>query len=90
MANGSGDFVIAFSAHPGCRIPHGVQAGRPPPALPDRAMTGLFQAVVEATEEAVLNSLFAARTMRGRGDREVKAFPVGEVVKILRERGVLR
>jgi D-aminopeptidase len=90
MANGSGDFVIAFTTHPECRIAHGGKTVRSFPALSNRAMTGCFQAAVEATEEAVLNSLFAARTVRGFGGREVRALPVERVVALLRAHGVIR
>lgn len=65
IANGSGDYVIAFStAHEVRRTP----ARRNPTAtvseLPNDAMTPLFQAVAEATEEAIVNSLLQARPMR--------------------------
>jgi len=90
MANGSGDFVIAFTTHPECRIAHGGRTVRTVPVLPNPAMTAFFEAVVEATEEAVLNSLFAARTVKGFGGREVRALPVERVVALLRAHGVIR
>ena len=72
LGNGSGDFVIAFST--AYRIPHGG-----PPALPASGLLGneqmnpLFMAVVEATEEAIYNSLFMATTVVGMGGRTREA-----------------
>ena len=64
-SNGSGDYAIAFTVNPGCRIPHGGRGTRPVQVLADDDLSPLFLAVVEATEEAVLSSLFAATTTRG-------------------------
>ncbi|MCB0012244.1 MAG: P1 family peptidase [Anaerolineales bacterium] len=72
LGNGSGDFVITFST--AYRIPHGG-----PPALPASGLLGneqmnpLFMAVVEATEEAIYNSLFMATTVVGMGGRTREA-----------------
>jgi D-aminopeptidase len=52
-------------------------------------MSGIFQAVVEATEEAIYNSLFMATTITSR-EGTVQALPVGEVLGILRQHDVLR
>lgn len=73
-SNGSGDYAIAFST-----------ARRPERLLPNDAMSPLFEAVIEATEEAVYNSLFRARTMEGNG-RRVEALPVQRVLEFLRDR----
>jgi D-aminopeptidase len=71
-SNGSGDYAIAFSTH------------RAPAALlANDAMSPLFQAVIEATEEAVLNSLFRAETTTGNG-RTVEALPLAPVLEILK------
>lgn len=78
MSNGSGDYVIAFST-----VPRGTR-----PELPNSALSPLFQAVAEATEEAVLNSLFAARTTTANG-RTVKELPLEETLEILRRHEVL-
>ncbi|HEX5819428.1 MAG TPA: P1 family peptidase, partial [Gemmatimonadales bacterium] len=86
--NGSGDYVIAFSTHPGVR--RGPDATRLALAeLANDEMTGLFQAVVEATEEAIYNSLLAATTVTVK-DGAVEALPVDEVVRILARHGRLR
>lgn len=84
MDNGSGDYVIAFSTNP--RVRRAPTAERLEPLeLGNGAMSGLFQAVVEATEEAIYNSLLTATTERAAG-ATVEAIPAGEVVRILRER----
>jgi D-aminopeptidase len=65
VANGSGDYVIAFStAQEVRRTPARRAAVTAFPELPNEAMTPLFQAVAEATEEAIVNSLLQARPMR--------------------------
>jgi D-aminopeptidase len=52
-------------------------------------MSALFQGVVEATEEAIYNSLFAATTERANGNT-VEALPVDEVLRFLRGRGAVK
>ncbi len=89
MSNGSGDYVIAFStARP-----------RPPSPALDRlvdtiavvrndVMSGLFQATIDATEEAIYNSLLRAETVRGyRGT--VQALPVDSTITILKRHGAI-
>lgn len=87
-ANGSGDYAIAFSTARELRI----RAGQPPAPvrlLPNEAMSALFLAVIEATEEAVYNSLFRAVSMTGHG-RTIEALPLEHTVEILRRYGALR
>lgn len=62
FANGSGDYAIAFSTHPALRRIRDAGAPDPVAALGNPAMDGPFRAVAEATEEAALNALLAART----------------------------
>jgi D-aminopeptidase len=50
-------------------------------------MSPLFMAVIEATEEAIINSLFHAKTMSGRDHHEVDALPVDEVLRIMSRHG---
>jgi D-aminopeptidase len=65
IANGSGDYVIAFSTAPEVRRTSARRSSLATfPELPNEAMTPLFQAVAEATEEAIINSLLQARPMR--------------------------
>ncbi len=87
MSNGSGDYVIAFSTHPGVRRRYGA-ARLTTTELGNDEMSGLFQGTIEATEEAIYNSLFMATTVTSKTG-SVEAIPVGEVVRVLRARGAL-
>jgi len=88
VTNGSGDYVIAFSTHPGVRRP---RVSRDPvltPMLVNSSMTPLFVAVVEATQESIYNALFKATTVESsRGKSE--AISIEDVVAILRKYNVL-
>jgi D-aminopeptidase len=82
MTNGSGDYAIAFSANLDVRrTPQRRTTTSAIPDLPNEQMSPLFEAAVEATEEAVINSLFAAGPMVG-ANGHVDALPVDEVVKL--------
>lgn len=89
-ANGSGDYAIAFSTHPGAR-----RQARPRNAvlktvvLANTAMSPLFLAAVEAAEEAIYNALLAATTTQGRKGREVQALPLPRTLQLLRTYGAL-
>lgn len=85
--NGSGDYVMAFSTARSCRIPHD------PPGLTHTLemvvedgliIDTLFQATVEATEEAILNAIFKAETMIGRDDNVREALPLDKVGEVMR------
>ncbi|MDD1444292.1 P1 family peptidase, partial [Dolichospermum sp. ST_sed3] len=52
--------------------------------LRNDAMSPLFMAVIEATEEAIINSLFVAETMTGKEGHTIKALPKEDVIKILK------
>ena len=84
--NGSGDYVIAFSTHAGVRRARGVRELQVTELGNDR-LDPLFQAVVEATEEAVYDALFTATTVEGAAGSRVEALPVPEVRKILQSFG---
>ena len=87
-SNGSGDYVIAFSTANGVRRP--TTGGEHTYAdLANNSMSGLFEATVEATEEAIYNSLFKAETVTSRG-RTVEALPIEATMEILRRYGVVR
>ena len=73
MSNGSGDYVIAFSTHEGNVIDPRRGGPRTMTVLANHQMTPLFQAVVDSTEEAVLNSLTAAHTTKGRKGHTARA-----------------
>jgi D-aminopeptidase len=85
--NGSGDYVIAFSTDPAVRRAPG-QAPAAPRELGNGAMSALFQATVEATQEAIYNSLFQATTVTGMG-RTAEALPIDATVEVLRRYGVV-
>ncbi|HEX8848874.1 MAG TPA: P1 family peptidase [Gemmatimonadaceae bacterium] len=89
-SNGSGDYVVAFSTAASVRRvqPAGAAAPRGPATLTTTELandetSALYQAVVEATEEAIYNSLFMATTTTARG-RTVRALPLDSVRAILR------
>ena len=89
--NGSGDYAIAFSTAPELRIRNLPNMRLKPTAatLANEAMSPLFLAVIEATEEAIYNSLFRAATTRGRG-RTVEALPINRTLEILRKYNALQ
>jgi D-aminopeptidase len=88
--NGSGDYVIAFSTAPQNRVRHGETAPRRVELLPNDAMSPLFLACVEATEEAVYNSLLRATAVTGRGGARVEALPIEKTVEILKKYNAIR
>ncbi len=89
-SNGSGDYVIAFSTAPELRIRReDASRVRPAPVLGNEAMSPLFLAVIEATEEAIYNSLLRATTVTARG-HTVEALPLGRTREILGKYGVIK
>jgi D-aminopeptidase len=87
-ANGSGDYVIAFSTAPELRIrPGDSMKARPVTVLGNDAMSPLFLAAIEAAEEAIYNSLLRATSVTGRG-HTAEALPIERTVEILKEHGV--
>lgn len=86
-SNGSGDYVIAFSTFEGNRIPHENKRDDfyTPILLPNDHISALFLAAIEATEEAIINSLFAAEDMQGKDGRMIPAIPKAQVVAIMRK-----
>ena len=82
-SNGSGDIFIAFStANPGAAAREGLLATE---MLPNDAMSPLFLATVQATEESIVNAMVAAKTMAGINGNTVYALPHDRVVDILRD-----
>jgi D-aminopeptidase len=90
LTHGSGDYCLAFSTHEGVRQQFAAkEAVETRPVLRDDRLSPLFQAVREATEEAVVNSLLAATTMTGQRDRTVEAINPDDVVRVCRKFGVI-
>jgi len=87
-SNGSGDFAIAFSTSPEVRVHDGADEPQQRRLLPTSAMSPLFQAALETTEEAVYNALFMATTTTGSGST-YEAIPLNEVRRLLRRYGRL-
>ena len=84
-SNGSGDFAIAFSTHPSLRVT-GAAAPQARTVLPTDGVSGLFEAVLEATEEAIDNSLLKATDVSGNG-RTIPAIPIDALRALLRKYG---
>jgi D-aminopeptidase len=90
VSNGSGDYVISFSTAEGVRIPYRLDGDLlKQEVVPNDLMSPLFMAAIEATEEAILNSLFMAETTTGFKGRIIEALPMEKVLPILRKYGVL-
>ncbi len=89
MANGSGDYVIAFST--AYTIPHDSKSKfEEQKLLRNDDTSPLLLAVIEATEEAILNSLLMAKTTKGHQGHTVEALPVHKVVEILKKYGKIK
>ncbi len=84
-SNGSGDFAIAFSTHASLRVT-ATDGPQPRTVLPTDSVSGLFEAVLDATEEAVYNSLLRATDTTGNG-RTVRAIPIEPLAALLRKYG---
>jgi len=89
MSNGSGDYVIAFSTAESVRRRDG-NAVRNIADLPNEPASALFQAVAEATEEAIYNSLFKAVTVKGHRGMTVEALPIDKTLEVLRKYRAIR
>lgn len=86
-SNGSGDFFIAFST--AWRIPHRAPLMQDLKVLSNDAMSALFLAAVEATEEAVLNSMLRATAVVGRDGHVADAIDIDDLLAILRKYNAL-
>ena len=85
-SNGSGDYVIAVSTAKKNWVPYQSKGLiLRTEELKNESITPLFLAVIEATEEAIINSLFAAKTMTGIEMRKRKSLPIEEVVAIMKK-----
>jgi D-aminopeptidase len=89
-SNGSGDYVIAFSTASELRLRSGdATKARGVTVLGNEAMSPLFLAAIEATEEAIYNSLFRATAVTGHG-HTVEALPLDKTFQILREHRIVK
>lgn len=84
-SNGSGDFAIAFSTHPSQRVT-GAAGPQARTAIPTDGVSGLFEAVLDATEEAVDNSLLKATDVTS-GNRTIQAIPIDPLRTLLKKYG---
>jgi D-aminopeptidase len=84
-SNGSGDFVIAFSTT--TKIAVGPHASVSTVTLSEDALAPLFEAAIEATEEAIDNSLLRATTVKGRDGHVIEALPIERLKEILKSGG---
>jgi D-aminopeptidase len=86
-SNGSGDYGIAFSTAREVRIPHRAEGPtQMVTLLRDEKMSPLFLAAAEATEEAILNSLFKAERMEGRAGHVAEALPIEKLTSLISEK----
>jgi D-aminopeptidase len=84
-SNGSGDYAIAFSTHPSLRVT-GASTPQARTILPTEGVSALFEAVLDATEEAIYNSLLQAVDTTGNG-RTVRALPIDALRDTLKKYG---
>ncbi len=85
-SNGSGDYVIAFSTDTSIRVLHETrETFQKGATLRNDELSPLFMAAIEATEEALLNSLFMAESMKGKNGRAVEALPLDKVMPVLKK-----
>jgi D-aminopeptidase len=84
-AHGSGDYAIAFSTAESMRSQFGSATLTTRPFFPEDQLTAIFEATVEATEEAIYNSLLKATTTTGRDGRTVEALPIQAVKDLIQK-----
>lgn len=89
-SNGSGDYAIAVSTSKELRIPHSTKSKyKNNKVLRNDKMSPIFMAAIEATEEAILNSLFMANTVTGYDNHTVQSIPKEKILKILHKYNVI-
>jgi D-aminopeptidase len=91
MTHGSGDYVIAFSTAESVRVAHSVSSRtHERTLLRDEGLSPLFQAMREATEEAIINSMLKATTVTGFRGGTCEAIPVDRLIEICRRYGAIQ
>ncbi|MCY7350322.1 MAG: P1 family peptidase [Cytophagaceae bacterium] len=88
-SNGSGEYVLVFSTNEKVRVPLNAPNVQTLEELSNEAMSPLFLAVLEATEEAIINALWAARTLKGHHGT-IEELPRQKVLERMKKRGWLR
>ena len=84
--NGSGDYVIAFSTDSASRIKHIAKTPlQTTSVLTNDAVSPLFLAAIESTEEAIINSLFMAKTTKAKDGTTIEALPLDKVIPLMKE-----
>jgi D-aminopeptidase len=84
-SNGSGDYAVAFSTAAAVRVPHrSPSPTRTVTLLRDDAVSPLFQAAAEASEEAILDSMFKAVRIEGKDGHSAEALPLDRVKELLK------
>jgi len=90
-SNGSGDYVIAFSTNTAVRVPYDTkEITSTITLLNNDTMSPLFLATIEATEEAIINSLFQATTITSKEGHRVEALPLNDVRNILKKYNTIK
>lgn len=85
-SNGSGDYAIAFSTDPAVRVLHNSDSKlQQAVLLRNDDVSALFLAVIEATEEAIYNSLTTAESMTGKGGHKVEALPKDMLLSLFKK-----
>lgn len=85
-SNGSGDYVIAFSTEKNVRVPYSSKSMYyETKVLRNEFMNSIFLATIEATEEAILNSLFTSTTVTGKDGLTVESLPIDKVMPIMKK-----
>jgi D-aminopeptidase len=80
-SSGSGDYVIAFSTTN--RLPQDSSRTTPIALLSEDALSPLFEAVIDAAEEAIVNSLLKATTVRGFQNHQANSLPIPQLRRLL-------
>lgn len=88
-SNSSGDYVIAFSTNAAVRVQHNAPSTVIATTLSNDAMSPLFMAAIEATEEAIINSLLAAKTTTGYKGHTIHALPQNRLRAILKKYNII-
>jgi len=85
-SNGSGDYVIAFSTSKNLRVMHtSKESTLNQTVLRNDDTSALFMAAIEATEEAIINSLFAAQSTTVKNGKQIEALPIEKVIEIMKK-----